>query len=153
MSSIDIDPIRYPPRDMFYISLFLYRNSTGHSYNILLLPSGLNPHPIFHFFLIKGFMDYDRMVFHHIPMRNEALIINNVWSHQWLVEMTFKFHRIKWVRHHISAVPSDFLWSSFAEPWCPVDMIFHNCYQKEYHLDYELVRDERKAQGITQEST
>ena len=56
--------------------------------------------------------------------------------------------RSKWVQYYETL---DFLWSSFAEPWCPVDMIFHNCYQKEYHLDYELVRDERKAQGITQE--
>ena len=56
--------------------------------------------------------------------------------------------RSKWVQYYETL---DFLWSSFAESWCPVDMIFHNCYQKEYHLDYELVRDERKAQGITQE--
>ncbi len=56
--------------------------------------------------------------------------------------------RSKWAQYYETL---DFLWSSFAEPWCPADMIFHNCYQKEYHLDYELVRDERKAQGITQE--
>ncbi|MDE6999841.1 MAG: helix-turn-helix transcriptional regulator, partial [Lachnospiraceae bacterium] len=56
--------------------------------------------------------------------------------------------RSKWVQYYETL---DFLWSSFAEPWGPADMIFHNCYQKEYHLDYELVRDERKAQGITQE--
>lgn len=32
-----------------------------------------------------------------------------------------------------------------------MDTIFHNCCQKEYHLDYELFRDERKEKGMTQE--
>lgn len=56
--------------------------------------------------------------------------------------------RSKWVQYYETLA---FLWNSFAEQWYPTDMIFHNCYQKEYHLDYEFVRDERKAQGITQE--
>ena len=45
-----------------------------------------------------------------------------------------------------------FLWKSFAEKWYPTNMIFHNCYQKEYHLDYEMIRDERKTRGMTQEN-
>lgn len=39
----------------------------------------------------------------------------------------------------------------FAKKWYPMDTIFHNCCQKEYHLDYELFRDERKEKGMTQE--
>lgn len=37
----------------------------------------------------------------------------------------------------------------FAKKWYPMDTIFHNCCQKEYHLDYELFRDERKEKGMT----
>lgn len=44
-----------------------------------------------------------------------------------------------------------FLWDTYAPKWCPTDMLFHNCCQKEYHLDYELVKSERIAQHIQQE--
>lgn len=44
-----------------------------------------------------------------------------------------------------------FLWDSYAQKWYPTDMLFHNCCQKEYHLDYELVKSERIAQHIQQE--
>ena len=44
-----------------------------------------------------------------------------------------------------------FLWNSYAQKWYPTDMLFHNCCQKEYHLDYELVKSERIAQHIHQE--
>lgn len=54
----------------------------------------------------------------------------------------------KWAQYYESLT---YLWESFAEKWYPTDAIFHNCSQKEYHLDYELVRDERKAKGMTQE--
>lgn len=45
-----------------------------------------------------------------------------------------------------------FLWKEQAKEWYPTDLLFHNCYQKEYHLDYELIRAERKANHISQES-
>lgn len=45
-----------------------------------------------------------------------------------------------------------FLWKHQAKDWYPIDLLFHNCYQKEYHLDYELIREERKANHISQES-
>lgn len=32
----------------------------------------------------------------------------------------------------------------------PKGEIFHNCSQKEYHLDYELIRNERESQNMTQ---
>lgn len=44
-----------------------------------------------------------------------------------------------------------FLWDSYARKWYPTDMLFHNCYQKEYHLDHELVRSERIAKKLSQE--
>ncbi len=44
-----------------------------------------------------------------------------------------------------------FLWDSYAQKWYPTDMLFHNCCQKEYHLDYELVKSERIAQHLQQE--
>lgn len=54
----------------------------------------------------------------------------------------------KWRKHYDTL---KFLWDFFPEKWHPAYEIFHNCYQKEYHLDYELIRDERKAKGMTQE--
>lgn len=56
--------------------------------------------------------------------------------------------RSKWVQYNNTL---SFLWKSFAEEWYPTDSLFHNCYQTEYHLDYERIRDERKANGIIQE--
>ncbi len=44
-----------------------------------------------------------------------------------------------------------FLWDSYAQKWYPTDMLFHNCCQQEYHLDYELVKSERIAQHLQQE--
>lgn len=44
-----------------------------------------------------------------------------------------------------------FLWEGYAKKWYPTDALFHNCYQQEYHLDYELIRSEREARGMTQE--
>lgn len=44
-----------------------------------------------------------------------------------------------------------FLWENYAQKWYPTDSLFHNCCQQEYHLDYELVRCEREARGMTQE--
>lgn len=44
-----------------------------------------------------------------------------------------------------------FLWDSYARPWYPTDMLFHNCYQKEYHLDHELIKSERTARKLSQE--
>lgn len=44
-----------------------------------------------------------------------------------------------------------FLWEHTAPKWYPTDSLFHNCYQRTYHLDYEFIRSERIAQGLTQE--
>ncbi|MDE7205130.1 MAG: hypothetical protein K2O91_25245 [Lachnospiraceae bacterium] len=54
----------------------------------------------------------------------------------------------KYVKYHESL---RFLWDSYAQKWYPTDMLFHNCCQKEYHLDYELIKSERTAQHINQE--
>lgn len=39
----------------------------------------------------------------------------------------------------------------FEESWYPQNSILHNCCQKAYHLDFEILRAERCAQGVTQE--
>lgn len=57
--------------------------------------------------------------------------------------------RNKYVKYHESL---RFLWDSFARKWYPADMLFHNCCQKEYHLDYELIKSERTAQHMNQET-
>lgn len=54
----------------------------------------------------------------------------------------------KWVQYYQILT---FLWEGYAPKWCPTDSIFHNCCQRMYHLDYELVRAERNARGISQE--
>lgn len=54
----------------------------------------------------------------------------------------------KWVQYDQILT---FLWERYAPKWCPVDSIFHNCYQRIYHLDYELIRAERSAKGMSQE--
>lgn len=54
----------------------------------------------------------------------------------------------KWSQYHDTL---NFLWKSFTEKWYPTDALFHNCFQMEYHLDYERIRDERKAKSMTQE--
>lgn len=54
----------------------------------------------------------------------------------------------KWVQYYETLT---FLWEGYARKWYPTDLLFHNCYQKEYHLDYELIRSEREARGMTQE--
>lgn len=38
----------------------------------------------------------------------------------------------------------------FGDNCCYDDDLFHNCYQREYHLDYEIIRGERLAKGYTQ---
>lgn len=42
------------------------------------------------------------------------------------------------------------LYQEFCEPWYCHDDLFHNCYQREYHLDYEIIRGERLSKGYTQ---
>lgn len=42
------------------------------------------------------------------------------------------------------------LYEEFGVPWYCHDDLFHNCSKREYHLDYELIRGERLAQGYTQ---
>lgn len=54
----------------------------------------------------------------------------------------------KWVQYDQILT---FLWESYGPKWCPIDSIFHNCYQRIYHLDYELIRAERSAKGMSQE--
>lgn len=43
-----------------------------------------------------------------------------------------------------------FLWEGYAKRWYPTDSLFHNCYQRDYHLDYELIGAERKSRKMTQ---
>lgn len=44
------------------------------------------------------------------------------------------------------------LHEQFGEKWYPRDSILHNCCQKAWHLDFEILRAERCAQGMTQET-
>lgn len=39
----------------------------------------------------------------------------------------------------------------FEEGWYPQDSVTYNCCQKAYHLDFEILRAERYARGMTQE--
>ncbi len=55
--------------------------------------------------------------------------------------------RSKWVQYYENLM---WIWERYAKEWYPTDAIFHNCYQREYHLDYEFIRAERKAQEMTQ---
>ena len=43
-----------------------------------------------------------------------------------------------------------FLWQGYAKKWYPTDSLFHNCCQRDCHLDYELIRSERESQCMTQ---
>lgn len=55
--------------------------------------------------------------------------------------------RSKWVQYHdILAL----LRRGYAKSWYPENALFHNCYQRDCHLDYELIRAERRAQNLTQ---
>lgn len=38
-------------------------------------------------------------------------------------------------------------YAMYGEKWYPKDVLFHNCYQKSYHLDYELIAAEEAVQG------
>lgn len=46
----------------------------------------------------------------------------------------------------------DQLHEKYGEKWYPQDSILYNCTQKSYHLDFEILRAERCAQGKTQEA-
>ncbi|MDE6983865.1 MAG: helix-turn-helix domain-containing protein [Lachnospiraceae bacterium] len=55
--------------------------------------------------------------------------------------------RSKWVQYYdILAL----LRRGYAKSWYPADALFHNCYQRDCHLDYELIRAERRARNLTQ---
>lgn len=45
----------------------------------------------------------------------------------------------------------DSVYERYGEAWRFTDSIFKNCCQRTYYMDYELIRGERLAQGITQE--
>lgn len=55
--------------------------------------------------------------------------------------------RSKWKQYYDILT---FLWQGYAEKWYPTDSLFHNCHQRDYHLDYELIRSERESQSMTQ---
>lgn len=55
--------------------------------------------------------------------------------------------RSKWKQYYDILT---FLWQGYAEKWYPTDSLFHNCCQRDYHLDYELIRSERESQSMTQ---
>lgn len=52
-------------------------------------------------------------------------------------------------REYLSALCH--LHEQFGESWYPVDSVLHNCCQKAYHLDFEIIRAERYAHDMTQE--
>lgn len=43
-----------------------------------------------------------------------------------------------------------FLWNGYAKRWYPTDSLLYNCYQRDFHLDYELIRAERRSKNMTQ---
>lgn len=43
------------------------------------------------------------------------------------------------------------LYHDYGESWYSQDSLFHNCFQTSYHLASEFIRQERQAQGMTQE--
>ena len=53
----------------------------------------------------------------------------------------------KWMQYYEHLM---WIWENYAEDWYPIDAILHNCYQREYHLDYEFIRAERRSQKMTQ---
>ena len=55
--------------------------------------------------------------------------------------------RSKWKQYYDILT---FLWQGYAKKWYPTDSLFHNCCQRDYHLDYELIRSERESQYMTQ---
>lgn len=55
--------------------------------------------------------------------------------------------RSKWKQYYDILT---FLWQGYAKKWYPTDSLFHNCCQRDYHLDYELIRSERESQRMTQ---
>lgn len=55
--------------------------------------------------------------------------------------------RSKWVQYYDILT---FLWKGYAPKWYPTDALFHNCCQRDYHLDHELIRSERESQHMTQ---
>lgn len=55
--------------------------------------------------------------------------------------------RSKWMRYYEIL---SFLWEGYAKKWYPTDSLFHNCCQRDYHLDYELIGAERKSRKMTQ---
>ncbi|MDE7476724.1 MAG: helix-turn-helix transcriptional regulator, partial [Lachnospiraceae bacterium] len=56
--------------------------------------------------------------------------------------------RSKWVQYYEIL---KWIWTNYAKEWYPTNSLFHNCCQREYHLDYEFIRAERKAQEMTQQ--
>ncbi len=55
--------------------------------------------------------------------------------------------RSKWVQYYDILT---FLWKGYAPKWYPTDALFHNCCQRDYHLDHELIRAERESKCLTQ---
>lgn len=55
--------------------------------------------------------------------------------------------RSKWVQYYDILT---FLWKGYAPKWYPTAALFHNCCQRDYHLDHELIRAERESKCLTQ---
>lgn len=63
-------------------------------------------------------------------------------------ELGIRAEESKWASYERSLL---LVWDNFAEAWYPKDSLFHNCCQREFHLDYERIRAERLARHMTQE--
>lgn len=55
--------------------------------------------------------------------------------------------RSKWVQYYDILT---FLWKGYTPKWYPTDALLHNCCQRDYHLDHELIRSERESKRMTQ---
>lgn len=64
------------------------------------------------------------------------------WCKDWQGQKECYGHYLTAFRH---------LYERCGLTWKPPESVFLKCYQKSYHLDYEFIRSERIAQGMTRE--
>lgn len=69
-------------------------------------------------------------------------------GYQWSRE-TERYMQENHYREYLDSLQH--LHEQFGESWLPEHSLFHNCCQKSYHLDFEIIRGERLARGMTQE--
>ena len=75
------------------------------------------------------------------------------WREQMGYQWSEKTENYMQENHYMEYFESlQHLHDQFGESWWPEELLFHNCCQKSYHLDFEIIRGERLARGMTQET-